>query len=259
MRFLFVFLITLYSFSCELKKEIVSLSYPVTTMLDQLGLIGSKKLKAISSIHQTKNNFTGEKLSGGIFLAKNSIKNYKDKIIFYDSSIDLKNMFQRVSGVTSIEVKTRDLDPFQAYEEILNFISPVLSNCEDKVKEIDLKRQVILNKYQNLKVKQQIIFFMGKCDGDKFPETIIANDGFVKFLKKLNVLETYPTETSYVIWSKKMLKNLANFKKFCINTNEDEFSLKQNKQIYNINFRQAFNPGLSQIFFLDLLFPILVQ
>lgn len=252
-----ILLISIFSmqatFACRLNTNIVSLSNPITTLLEELQLLHSGKVKAISTFHKTLKPFKGDVLAGGIFLSKATLQKLGDSVIFFDASKEFEDSLKSSEVKSYVKVKTIGEDPFTVTEKLIAKLKPYLNDCQQNIKQISEKlvrvKSELKKKFK--KKKANIVFFLGSCS-DKLPELVIVEDGFVKFLKDEKMIKTYPSELSYVTWSKKILNDLKGFQYFCVDTKalKYEFKVSKKDQV-NISFGDAFNPGLAQVYFLE--------
>jgi hypothetical protein len=254
---LLILLISIFSmqmtFACQLNTNIVSLSNPITTLLEELELLHTGKVKAISSFHKTLKPFKGDALAGGIFLSKATLQKLSDSVVFFDASKEFEDSLKSSNVKNYVKVKTIGEDPFTVSNSLISKIKPYVEGCEQNIKKISEKLVSVKSglKKKLSRKKAKIIFFLGSC-GDKLPELVIVEDGFVKFLKDEKIIKTYPSELSYVTWSKKILNDLRGFQYFCIDTKASKYEFKVSKKDnVNISFGDAFNPGLAQVYFLE--------
>ena len=197
---LFLVLFTNNAFSCQLSQTVISLSGPITMTLEYLGLTKDKNLVAISKFHKLSHKFEGDVLAGGIFLAKRTIRKFQDGVIFFDKSKELSREFKQSDFKNSVEVYTLGQNPFETVAYTVDILKPILKDCDGKLTELDSFLKITK---KNLKIATGVYyFFLGKIT-QKFPELIIANDGFLLSLKSLDNFSTYKTDLNYVPWSKK--------------------------------------------------------
>jgi hypothetical protein len=232
----------------------------VTLLLEELQLLDSKNIIAISVFHPVL-KFSGKKLAGGVFLTKKSFKDNKDSIIFFDESKDLKRNLSKLKISKNIEVITRDLGAFEAYELSKNIIKPYLKNCNEAIAKLDKKVSFIKSKLENIKLKP-IIFYLNHFNQSlKRPNLVIVNDGFVKSLITISKVQTYPSSLGYVNWSARIMNKLE--KEFIHigvdESKEDQIKFNLLKERYfNTSFRGSLSPGIRQILFLEKLIPKLL-
>lgn len=247
-RFLLFFFISNLSYACGLKTEIVSLSGPITMLLEELDLLSDKKLLAISTFHPIAKTTTARILVGGLFLSKKELGPYQENPFFFDKSMDLSKLLKNSDINKAIEVETRSLGAFEVLELSQKLITPYLKNCTGQMAKItksarDLKERI--KKQKNLK----LIFFLGKIK-NKLPDYIIVNDGFVSSLKKHSSLSSYKSDLAYVVWSQKQLANYNDYLKVGIYEAKSLEIIKIDKQNINIGARGVLTPGISQVNFL---------
>lgn len=242
-------------FACELNKqfEYVSLSGPVTFLLSELGLVEELNLKGISIFSPiNKSTYKGKIYGGGLFLSEKEINDFEKKIVFYDSSRELEKYLTKSKASKILEIQTRQLDAVVATQEIVKNLSPYLRNCDEKLKDLDLKIKNIKDKLMSFKKSNKtILFYLGKIDKNKKPNLLIVNDGFVKTLRDLNIVSTYPSELSYVNWSPKIIKNLQNVIYIGISEGEKFKQETQALDQFNIMYPGALTPGLSQLYLIE--------
>jgi hypothetical protein len=257
---LFFSFISFSALACELKHELVSLSSPVTTVLEELNLLNSKKLMAISKLYNSKTKFRGQLLGGGIFLAKKTVQKFQDISIFYDRSLELELALTKSGAKKLIEIDTRAINPFSAYEKVKQALAAHLSKCQKQLQQLDAKVSQIKRSIAKKKT-QKIIFYLGNCVDKKRPQMVIVQDGFVKYLVDQNIIKTYPGPLGYVTWSAREMNKLKGFKHFCVHSEDvSKFEFKSRSlgdDFYEIRFGDAFIPGLSQIYFLEKLTKLL--
>jgi len=243
------------SASCRLnpKYEYYSLSSSVSLLLEELGIVN--QLSGVSSFHPLKDKRV-KRLAGGLFLSHRAFKSNsnKKKIVFFDQSIELRRNLSKVSNIEIIEVFTRGVGAFDAFDISVEISSSFLMGCERKISFIQKEVESIKKKMQKKEVKVMTLFYLGKFNKNKKdPEMIIVNDGFVKDLKKYSKLQTYKSSLEYVIWSSKELKKLPLLRtSFSISDEDVEGMIKTkiSSQKFNIVFRGALSPGIGQVYLL---------
>jgi hypothetical protein len=247
---------------CELKKPLVSLSGPVTTYIEELGLIN--ELKAISIFHKIKNKeqFKGDVLGGGIHMANKTLRKISKYHIFFDSSKEFEKNLAHSKILNAIKLDTRGQDPFRVYKYVQTKVNPFLKNCSNKIKSLDKKINLIYKKFKNMNLSQSnAIFYLGSCEKRK-PSLLIVNDGIVKYLIEKMKLNSYPSPLAYVTWSQKIMSTLKKkgFLEICLDTKagKNEFIVdKKTPLLWQVGYGDLFNPGLSQIYFLEKFIPLL--
>ena len=261
-KFLILFCIVFKSYSCEInsKKNIYSLSSPITLLLEELELLDSKSISAISIFHPVL-NYSGKKLAGGVFLTEKAFKDKTDSIIFFDESKDLKRNLSKLENSIVIEVISRDLGSFEAYELSKKMIKPYLKNCKTKLALVDKRVNLIKRSLNKIDLKPIVFYLSHFSKSLKRPNLVIVNDGFVKSLITLTKIKTYPSSLGYVNWSGRIMKNLKDSHIHVgveDNKNEKLEFKKLSNNIFNTSYRGALSPGIRQIFFLEKLIPKLL-
>ncbi|MBC77860.1 MAG: hypothetical protein CME64_17775 [Halobacteriovoraceae bacterium] len=245
------------AFACKLRpsNKYISFSAPITYLLEGLSLLEDPSLDAISSFHPVENKDI-KQLHGGIFLSKKKLKEMNDSIIFFDESRELKRTLKQSNVKKTIEVVTRNQNPFEAYEKSLGLLSPYLQGCKKRVSKLNNRVGKVKSRIKQSSLpKKTYLFFLGKIGKTgKAPRLIMANDGVVKFLKESLSMKTYPSELAYVPPSSRILNKLEN--KVFIGLYESKEKLELQKLMpgkYNIGFPNALKPGITQVYFLEAL------
>lgn len=250
-----IFLLIPAAFSCETIPgvKIYSLSSPVTMLLEEIKALDSKQVKAISVFHPVK-SFDGERLAGGVFLTEKPFDDIETSIIFFDESKDFRRNLSRLKKAKKIEVVSRDMGAFSAYELSKKILKPYLRRCDKELIELDLKVNHIKASLLNSK-KNKLVFYLNhiKKNGKK-PNLVIINDGFVKSLIKYAKTKTYPSSLGYVNWSSKIMEKL-NKDYLHIGVEDSKSDIfkfeKVTDKLFNLSFRGALSPGIRQIFLLE--------
>ena len=74
-------------------KKVISLSGPMTVLLKEVGLLDHPALGGISVFNPvSKEQFKKKIYPGGIFLANSTLKEFKDSVVFFDESQQVKNV-----------------------------------------------------------------------------------------------------------------------------------------------------------------------
>ena len=240
-------------FACSLNQEIISLSGPVTSLLDNLNLLNDKKLVAISKLNSVSKKNNVEEISGGIFTSKKYFNKNKNTVFFIDSSFELIKTIKRSRLKKYVEFKSRNLDPFDVTRDAMKLIQPYLSGCNDEMTR--LKKYLKRIKSMNFKFRSGIIFLLGEVSHNKLPKLVISYDGFVKFLRKNSYLKTYDSDLAYVSWSQKLISDYTSKNYKLIGINDSNSHVPSFKKIdehkYNIFFKGALIPGLNQVKLLE--------
>lgn len=248
----FFLLMSANVFSCELKEnQYLLLSSPITMLLEELDLLDSSHILAISSFHPVKES-SKPRIGGGIFLSVKKLKEYDGAVVFFDESRELKKNLERSVEGTLVEVKSRGKDPFEVLSENIGQLAPYLYQCEKKIEKIKEWSLKVKKSYAEKKTYPWI-FFLGEVKKDELPKLIIGNDLFIAFLKKTNFIKTYDSELAYVSFSEKLFKNYAEYQKIgLIEGKGDEVQIEKiSKDKLNLSFRGIFSAGIRQIFFLE--------
>lgn len=259
--FLFIIIFSPMMEACEIKKEqiLVNLSGPITSLLREFKLLNSAQLVGISHFalsEKERKKFEKKLLLGGIFLSKKEIQKFKKAAFIFDKSQDLHRQLLKSKVSSLVELNTRGLNPFMAMEKSLKTLKPFLKNCEKPIKKLLEKKEEILSLAKGLKQTKprSVLFFMGKIHNGKWPETLIINDGPIKFLKERGLIETYPSQADYIIWSQKILNLFLKKKPLIFGLYETQNShlkkVKVRERVFNISRRGIFIPGLTQMEFL---------
>jgi hypothetical protein len=241
------------TFACQFKQEIrnvYSLSGPVTMALRDLNLIKSSKLKGISVFHPIKKgDFNGQFLPGGVFLSHETLKKISGSLLFYDESRELKKILSQYKDINSIEIKTRYLTPPDVLASIVEFLTPLLSGCDFS----QLKKQMSLKLSELKKItnkKPTYLFFLGPIHNQRLPEMLMVQDGIVKWMSDLKLIQTYPSDLAYVNWSAKIMNELPRETyRVGLKDSGSEMIQRIEKRGYDINlsFPGALIPGIGQV------------
>ncbi|HLT23063.1 MAG TPA: hypothetical protein VKZ84_06460 [Bacteriovoracaceae bacterium] len=249
------FLVLGKAYSCELiTKKIISLSGPVSTYLDQLGIID--QVEGISFYHPIE-KFKGTRFPGGVYLSTATLRTFEGKVVFFDKSRELKKVLNRFPKVKAIEVDSRRKTPREVIELTESLLAPYLKECTKQ--KVELKERVARLEEdikKNISKIKQSVFFLGKIS-TKIPETVLSNDGFVYWLKKEKLLESYPSDLEYLNFSMKIVSALrGKFNFFGLQDSYDggEKSIeKVSDKNFNVKYPGALTPGYTQLEFLKYL------
>lgn len=245
-------LFPLQIFACEIHRDLVVMSGPVTMILEELNLLQQPKLHAISSFHPIKNETTAKVIKGGLFLSPKVLGKYRKYAFFFDKSREFKALLRNNKMQEVWEVDTSGADSFKNFDDSLKLISPFLKDCQTRIEKLKAKVATIKGKTQNYHPKLGMLFFLGEIT-QKYPELIMVNDGLVLALKNYAKLETYVSKLDYVNWSAKEMKHYTSYIKLGLSeSGSDEIEFKKvgdNK--YNLYFRGVLIPGIRQIYFLE--------
>jgi hypothetical protein len=265
---LFSFLIFIQTtYACELKgtKDFISLSGPVTYALKELGLLKDHKLKGISVFNPVDHkSFAGKVYGGGLFLGQKSLSDFENKIVFYDSSRELKKYLKQSQSLHAIEIQSRGLGSLVVSNEVLDILGQYLKQCSQQLGDLRLKIKRIERELKSFKNSQRALkgtghssylFYLGAVSKSKRPNLLIVNDGPVKTLIDYNVLKSYPSKLEYVSWSQKLIKSLKAPIHIGLSEGDsiEPIMKKISDNLYNISYRGALTPGLSQLLLVEYL------
>lgn len=246
-------LLSTFTLACSFKEPVISLSGPMTLLIEDLGLIHDKNLKGISVFNPVK-EYKGERYGGGVFLGEKFFKN-KSSLIFFDKSKSLESLFTKNNYSKFKIVDTRNKSPFVVVEELLKILIPILDiNCGERLKAYKHKISTLENSdVFKTKISMKALFFLGEVIREKLPEQVIVNDGIVSFLKQRG-LETYKSKLDYASWSSKLLKTV--YKDYTYiglkDSKADVIKIERlGEKHINLSFRGIFIPGIAQIKFLS--------
>ena len=241
--------------SCEFKKDVTkvtSLSGIMAVSLKELGLLSNSKMKGITVFAPiTKEEFKGARFPGGIFLSQQTLSQFDNEIVFYDEARELRRILTSRKSIKAREVATRNLTPLQAIESTLNVLNEFVINCDKEItqfknKALNLEKEIL----KLLSTPLHVIFYIGQIKKNRLPETIMANDGIVKWLREKNKIETYPSDLAYVSWSAKIMQDLEK-KTLHVGIKD---SGQKNLKVFNKNnnkilfeYPGSLVPGLSQL------------
>ncbi len=250
-----LFLFSGKAYSCELvTKNIISLSGPVSTYLDQLGIIN--QVEGISYYHPIE-KFKGTKFPGGVYLSTATLKSFEGKVVFFDKSRELKKVLNRFPKVKAIEIDSRRKTPREVIELTESLLATYLKGCsKQKEKFIERVNHLEEDIKKNISKIKKSIFFLGKMS-TKYPETVLSNDGFVYWLKKEKLLESYPSDLEYLNFSMKIVSALrGEFYFFGLQDSYDDGEKtieKVTDKKFNVKYPGALTPGYTQLEFLKYL------
>lgn len=241
------------TFACELKSETVSLSAPVTGLLEELELLKDKKLIAISLFHPVREEIKLERLGGGLFLSQKSLKRFQKMNLFFDESGEMKRRLTEAKITGLIEIQTRSLDPFEVTENALKKLAPFLKSCEVKLNALKIRYQGEKDwLMQRPAFKNPMYFFLGELKKNSWPDLLMVQDGPVLFWLKHKKLKTVDSPLAYVRWGEKWKKSLSEESQLIgliHSSDTKKFSIE--KQIYwNVTSVGALTPGPWQIRFM---------
>jgi hypothetical protein len=240
------------SVACSFRQEktVFSLSGPITYILKDLNLL--KNVQGISLFHGLeKKDFEGDLIGGGIFVSPKYLKKFKNVLVFYDESVELKkNLLNQ--NVEIIEMKTRNMDPFEALDASLKVLSSQVVNCDKEILKIKKESLLIQNFFQKrTPLKNNFVFYLGELLTNRRKPNLIMVDHFVLYFKKMNLIKTYPTTLNYAPWAVKVINELKNKSLIEVgmaNTNAEELNLSAiSPREINFSQKSLLIPGLSQV------------
>lgn len=239
-------------FRSDLKK-IYSLSGPFTVALDEMGLLGDKKMAGISLFHPiSKNQFEGDILPGGIFLSHETGLKLRGAKVIFDKSIELKKMLSHLQ-VDLHEIDSYGLMPNEVTLKLSTLLKDLTINCGNEIASYEAKTQKLLNQIkQNVPKSFNAIFFLGEITPEKFPEILMVQDGVLRWLIHEKLLVSYPSNLAYLPWSSRILNSLSP-KTLLIGVKDSggkmtkrlDLTLQKNKM--NLIYPGALIPGVSQL------------
>ncbi len=232
-------------------KGIYSLSGPVTTGLSEIGLHRSSKLKGISSFYTgIDKNFQGDRIPGGSLLSPVTVRSLEPGIVFFDESQEMEKILRSFGkGLVLKKISTRNLTPVEVTQVVSKVLDSVTSDCGPKLREFQksvesLQGEILLK----IPEKFDVVFFLGSFEGASSPNLVMAQDGFVKWLKKDKRVKTYPTELAYVPWSAKILKGeMKGAYQIGLVDGPDPKCIKHDPKKYTCHFPRALTPGIDQL------------
>ncbi|MCT4640737.1 MAG: hypothetical protein N4A33_00465 [Bacteriovoracaceae bacterium] len=241
-------IISFSSFSCHLDKsyEYISLSSPMSFLLDELGLLD--KVKYVSSFYPKKTAV--KKISGGIFLKPSELSIKKNTIIFLDRSKDLSRIFKEYQNTYFLDLKSMSAQ--KATYKTLAAVKKYTRNCDKKISLIEEKIKKVTRKISRKKFHSKYLFFLATFAKNLRNESmLITEDIFVKDLKQNKSFKTYPSSLAYTRYSQKVLEINKGIYIGLDSQVEIPKVTKIKSDVYNIYFPGSLTPGISQINFLD--------
>ncbi len=153
--------------------------------------------------------FSGKIFLGGIYLSKREVQELqKGSVVFYDASQNLKKLLESEKEKLTIqEIDTRNRDSLELANEALNKLTDFLDNCEEQLKAMKIKYQQLVEKIQSASIlKQNIFFFMGEITANAYPEYLVGDDLFIKYLMQQSKMNKKFIGLPYLPWSAKNLR-----------------------------------------------------
>lgn len=246
------------SLACKLdsSNKYLSLSAPITHVIEELGLLNSPALDAVSVFHPVENNKV-EKIAGGVFLSPKYLNSKKKHIVFFDASRELERALKKAKIEKRLKLDTNGVDSFEVNDLAVKTLLPFLNGCDEKISKLSKKAEMIKSSLKRSFLKgKKLVFFLGKIKKDRRPpRLVIANDGFVLALKKYAEIISYPSELAYVSRSEKVLKDFSPYISIGV-FESDEFELKTSKvkaHTLNATIAGVLSPGWKQVEFIKAL------
>ncbi len=264
MRYLIVLLFIQSTWACRIKQPIVSLSGPMSYLLKDLGLTTDTNLKAVSSFHHFVKEFNGQRIAGGIYLSLKKMKELGTEpyVLFADESQELRSRISfyktQVDNLQDVRfVDTRNKDPFEVTEQLLQSIQPYLTQeCGYKVQNLrkDLIRIMGLAKNIKFPKGKSWLFYLGDKSPGNQNQTLMVNDSFNLFFKANQNFKTYPSTLAYVSPSAKIMRKIwkNSIKVGLVESEQRELKVeKVKKNMFNLYQEGILYPGLSQVHFVE--------
>lgn len=228
-------------------KSVYALSGPVTQIIERTGLLTSPLVKGVSVFYPAPETFRGEKIPGGVFLSPAKLEEMKNGLVFIDESQELRKLF-RAKKINAVEMKSRNQEPGVVVTNAIKTLGPYVSGCEDKFQRITetsatLEKEII----GLMKSKLNVIFFLGTVGDGKLPELVMANDGLVLWLRKKNLINTYPSELAYLNWSSAIVNELQKNHLLLGLKEESEPKVAGNAGRATLIFPGCLIPGIAQL------------
>lgn len=250
----FASLLWLISFTshaaCEFRssvKSVYSLSGPVTQIIERAGLLSSPVVKGVSIFYPAPETFKGEKIPGGVFLSPSKLEEMNSGIVFIDESQELRRLFTS-KKINSVEIKSRNMEPGAVVLKAIGTLQNYVTGCEEKFKSVtDSVQALEKNIIQLMKTKLDVIFFLGPVGEGKLPELVIANDGLVLWLRKKNLINTYPSGLAYLSWSSSILNSLQKSHLFLGLKEENAPRVYGNSTRATLIYPGCLIPGIAQL------------
>ena len=244
------------AFACRLKREVVSISSPITGVLRELGLLKDPNLRAVSIFHPlTSAEFVGPRLGGGLFLSKKEMETFKSASFYFDQSAELSRRLKQLSLQHRIQIRTRGQDPFAITQMALAVLNEDLEKCETQITKLQawLKEQQSFLQAQAA-FKGETFFFLGEIRSGKLPSLMMVKDGPILFWLKQGKLKTFDSPLSYVTWGEKWKKNLKGHELFVglvQGPADQEFRIENlGGNQFNVFDPMSLSPGPWQIHFM---------
>ncbi len=213
LSFLFLLVTMNARATCQFRpeiKKVISLSGPMTVLLQEMGLIEQHVVKGISVFSPVSaKTYKGKLYPGGVFLAPSTLEEFSFGLVFFDESRDLKKILKSNKNINAVEIKTRHLLPMDVVDHSMVILKSYVSGCDIELKLVK-KRAIGIQRdlLQRVPDGMNVIFFLGEIRGSRLPELVVVNDGIVKLLLQEKKINTYPSELSYINWSPKIMSSM---------------------------------------------------
>lgn len=234
-------------------RKIYSLSGPVTQILEEWSLLNAPELRGVSVFYPLPQGFKGKKIPGGVFLSPGALEEMKDALVFFDESQELRKLF-RARKIEAVEIRTRNQFPGVVAANVSSLLSKYVVECgpEKILAKVKKLEDSILDR---MKKKPSIVFFLGEVGKNHLPQFVIASDGLVLWLKKKELISSYPSELGYVSWSGAIIQEMKGKSLFLGIKDDKDASVTGDKERANLTYPGALIPGVRQLeawnYFLD--------
>lgn len=230
--------------SCHFKSsKVYSLSGSATKVIEEFGL--AHQLKGISVFYPKIKNFKGDIIPGGIFLSPSKISEMEGAVVFFDRSQELRKTLSRAK-ITAVEIYDRGKTPSEVVTYVGSVLKPFVNDCDfDPIlqKTSEMENAIL----RQMKEKMKVVFFLGAVGKGKLPELVVASDGLFLWLKKKNLVESYPSELAYVNWSGSILDKLKKDYLFLGVKEGSEPAIIGDSQRSTLIYPGILTPGLHQL------------
>lgn len=255
LSFIFVLFFQLAHADCRFRphiKKVISLSGPMTVVLNEAGLLNDPVFHGISIFNPvSEKSFKKKIYPGGIFLSHSTLQELADGVVFYDEGRELKRVLDSSKNTKSIQIKTRGLMPLEVMDLLIGELNKHVINCSKTFIDLRLRAENLQKKLIEVIPKNfEVVFYLGEFRNNRPPEMIIVQDGVVKLLIKKKIIKTYPSELSYINWSSKILSQLSP-KTLHVgiidSAMKDTREIKKSEKAMTIVYPGALVPGLTQL------------
>ena len=105
-------------------------------LLEELNLLESPKLVAISSFHPLEKKTHAKIISGGLFMSKRVLKEFSGDLVYYDKSRELKRLMDKVGLKKTIEIDTLGLESFETIDKLVELLKKNSIACEKRIQNL---------------------------------------------------------------------------------------------------------------------------